>query len=126
MKFTEITSELAANKKGADIIVVYEAGDKTYFMGSVITNHGLSEDEVLDLIGWDDETMTEAVEKIGWDGYDYDAIAIVWNPEEYLTEKGFLPASEQDEDAIASTVSAVVKETAALFDSLKGEPNEKS
>lgn len=97
MKFTELTPELAADKKGADIIIVYEAGDKTYFMGSVITNQSLSENEVLDLIGWNDETMTEAVEKIGWDGYDYDAIAIVWNPEEYLAEKGFLPTTEQNE-----------------------------
>lgn len=94
MKFTEITHALAAELKGKDLIIVYEAGDKIYFMGSVITNHSLSLEEALDLIGWDDETMTEAVEKIGWDGYDYDAIAIVWNPEEYLTEKGFLPGEE--------------------------------
>lgn len=126
MKFIELTPELADNKKGADIIVVYEAGDKTYFMGSVITNQSLSEDEALDLIGWNDETMTEAVEKIGWDGYDYYAINVIWNPEEYLTEKGLLPSSTQDDDALSSTVSAVVKETAALFDFLKGEPNERS
>lgn len=35
------------------------------------------------------------------------------------------PAAEPDDDAFSSTVSAVVKETAALFDSLKGESNER-
>lgn len=126
MKFTEITPALAAELKGEDLIIVYEDGDKTFFMGSVMTNHSLSLEEALDLIGWDDEIMTETVENLGWDGYDYDAISDIWKPEEYLTEKGLLPSYTQAEDAIASTVSAVVKETAALFDFLKGEPNERS
>lgn len=34
--------------------------------------------------------------------------------------------NESDSDDLAATVSAVVKETAALFDFLKDEPNERS
>ena len=36
------------------------------------------------------------------------------------------PAAEPGDDALSTTVSAVVKETAALFDSIKGESNERS
>lgn len=126
MKFQKIDKALAADLSGNDMIIVYDAGSEIYFMGSIMTNHSMSLDEALNLIGWDDEIMTKTVENLGWDGYDYDAISDVWNPEEYLTEKGLLPSSTQDDDALASTVSAVVKETAALFDFLKGEPNERS
>lgn len=54
--------------------LVYAAGDEYYLLGTILTNHGMSIDDALDLCGID---MDEIADEAGWDGWDYDNLMYV-------------------------------------------------
>lgn len=70
----EALAKIEQTEHSGNMLLVYADSDVFEIIGGVLTNHSMSVDDALEVI---DVDMDAWAEKQGWDGWDWDALALV-------------------------------------------------
>lgn len=70
----EALEKIGQTEHDGNLLLVYADGDVFEIIGGILTNHSMSVDDALEVI---DVDMDAWAEKQGWDGWDWDALALV-------------------------------------------------
>ena len=71
---TEALAKIENTEHEGNMLLVYADGNTFEIIGGIITNHSMSVDDMLDLLGIDMDTWASDQ---GWEDWDYEALQLV-------------------------------------------------